>query len=55
MFEVARETFIKTEQNPDRLIQEIIALLKTNNLSLSQTRALFHMVVDILEDTPMKL
>lgn len=55
MFEPARETEFNLENNAESLIQEIIMLLKTNNLSLSQTRALFHRIVNEIEDTPLKL
>lgn len=54
MFEVARETMYKKEQNVQAIKGEIIELLKRNNFSLSQTRTLFHEIVANLEDTPLK-
>lgn len=54
MFEFARETIIKNENNAEPLKGEIISLLKMHKLSLSQTRALFHEIVDQIEDEPLK-
>ena len=36
-----------------RLTDEIIALLKAEHVSLSQTRSLFSYIVNKIEDTPM--
>lgn len=54
MFEIARETVCRKEQNVQIVKGEIIELLKRNNFSLSQTRTLFHEIVNNLEDTPLK-
>lgn len=53
-FELARETCFKDENNAEPLENEIIALLKMHKMSLSQTRALFHKIVNEIEDTPLK-
>ncbi len=54
MFEAARETMYKKEQNVQEIKGEIITLLKRSNLSLSQSRTLFHEIVNNLEDEPLK-
>lgn len=54
MFEIARETMYKKEQNVQVIKREIVELLKHNNFSLSQTRTLFHEIVNNLEDEPLK-
>lgn len=53
MYETARETPLKPENNAESLITKIILVLKENNLSLSQTRALFHEIIIRLEDAPL--
>ncbi len=54
MFEIARETMYKNEENAQILKEQIIVLLKNYNFSLSQTRALFHEIINSLEDAPLK-
>lgn len=54
MFESARETMYKKEQNVQLIKGEIVELLRRNNFSLSQTRTLFHEIVNNLEDKPLK-
>lgn len=54
MFEIARETMYKKEQNVPVVKEEILELLKRNKFSLSQTRTLFHEIVNNLEDTPLE-
>lgn len=54
MFEVARETNYKEEQNVQAIKGEIVELLKRNKFSLSQARTLFHEIINNLEDTPLK-
>lgn len=54
MFETARETMLKKEQNVQDIKREIVELLRRNNFSLSQTRTLFHEIVNNLEDEPLK-
>ena len=54
MFEIAREQSYPNEQDAQVVKREIIHLLKTYNYSLSQTRELFHSIVNTLEDEPLK-
>lgn len=54
MFEIAREQSYPNEQDAQVVKSEIIHLLKTYNYSLSQTRELFHSIVNTLEDEPLK-
>lgn len=54
MFEIAREQSYPNEQDSQVVKREIIHLLKTYNYSLSQTRELFHSIVNTLEDEPLK-
>lgn len=54
MFETARETIYKKEQNVPVIKKEIVELLKHNSFSLSETRTLFHEIVNNLEDAPLK-
>lgn len=54
MFEAARECSCTDENNAEELHDRIIELLKEHKMSLSQTRALFHWIVNTLEDTPLK-
>lgn len=53
-FESAREqTYYEKGNNAESLMNDIITLVKAHNLSLSQTRALFHEIVNRIEDTPL--
>ena len=54
MFEIAREKMYKEEQNVQAIKKEIIDLLIHNNFSISQTRTLFHEIINNLEDDPLK-
>lgn len=54
MLEVARETMYRKEQNVQAIKKQIVNILKRNNFSLSQTRTLFHEIVNNLEDKPLK-
>lgn len=56
MFEKCREQCLTKEQedNYEKIKTEIFTILKYNNLSLSQVRLLFTMLVDDLEDAPLK-
>lgn len=49
-----RETILKPENNAENLEKDIISLLKTHCLSLSQTRTLFHEIIIKIEDSPLK-
>lgn len=53
-FEPAREQiYSERENNAELLMNDITALVKAHKLSLSQTRALFHEIVNRIEDTPL--
>ncbi len=54
MFEIGREKPYSNEQDAQVVKREIIHLLKTYKYSLSQTRELFHWIIDSLEDEPLK-
>lgn len=54
MFESYREKSYSNEQDAQVVKREIIHLLKTYKYSLSETRELFHGIVNTLEDEPLK-
>lgn len=54
-FEQAREKdlYLKDEEKATRLTDVIVCMLKTEHISISETRNLFRNIVEKLEDTPM--
>ena len=54
MFEIAREQSYPNEHDAQIVKREIMHLLRTYKYSLSQTRELFHSIVNTLEDEPLK-
>ncbi|SEU08115.1 hypothetical protein SAMN05443270_3001 [Lacrimispora sphenoides] len=54
MFETARESVLYAEQNKDTIKEMILLMLKDRKVSLSQTRALFHEIINDIEDAPLK-
>jgi hypothetical protein len=53
IFKEPRKTCLREEQQAESLKQEIIKLLRNNNVSLSQARCLFDEIIIQIEDSPI--
>lgn len=53
IFKEPRKLCLREGQKPESLKQEIINLLRDNNVSLSQARCLFDEIIMQIEDSPI--